>query len=75
VLIGLVGCVYDQLTPDSGCKSILYPFESRVIGVGPQIGCIFPAGHNMQGYLTLKAYGEFDKFLFGDHRLLRRLPQ
>jgi hypothetical protein len=60
VLVGLVGYVYDQLTPDSGCAPALCPFESRVIGVGPQIGYIFPAGHNMQGYLNLKAYGEFD---------------
>jgi hypothetical protein len=37
----------------------LCPFESRVIGVGPQVGFIFPVG-NMQGYLNLKAYGEFD---------------
>jgi hypothetical protein len=27
--------------------------------VGPQVGYIFPVG-NMQGYLNLKAYGEFD---------------
>jgi hypothetical protein len=59
-LVGLVGYVYDQLTPDSGCAPILCPFKSRVIGVGPQIGYIFPAGHDMQGYLNLKAYGEFD---------------
>jgi hypothetical protein len=51
---------YDQLTPDSGCKPILFPIESRVIGVGPQIGYIFPTGHDMQGYINLKAYGEFD---------------
>jgi hypothetical protein len=35
------------------------PFESRVIGVGPQIGYIFPLG-SYQGYLNLKGYGEFD---------------
>jgi len=35
------------------------PFESRVIGIGPQIGYIFPVG-GMQGYLNLKGYGEFD---------------
>jgi hypothetical protein len=57
--IGLVGYFYDQLTPDSGCAPALCPFESRVIGVGPQIGYIFPVG-NMQGYLNLKGYGEFD---------------
>jgi hypothetical protein len=59
VLVGVVGYAYEQLTPDSGCAPILCPFESRVLGVGPQIGFIFPVG-NMQGYLNLKAYGEFD---------------
>jgi hypothetical protein len=57
--VGLVGYFYDQLTPDSGCAPILCPFESRVIGVGPQVGYLFPVG-NMQGYLNLKGYGEFD---------------
>jgi hypothetical protein len=57
--IGLVGYFYDQLTPDSGCAPVLCPFESRVIGVGPQIGYIFPVG-KMQGYLNLKGYKEFD---------------
>ncbi len=57
--VGLVGYVYDQLTPDSGCAPILCPFESRVIGVGPQVGYLFPVG-DMQGYLNLKGYGEFD---------------
>jgi hypothetical protein len=56
--VGLVGYFYEQLTSDSGCAPQLCPFESRVIGVGPQIGYIFPVG-NMQGYLNLKAYGEF----------------
>jgi hypothetical protein len=28
--------------------------------VGPQIGYIFPVG-DLQGYLNLKAYGEFDQ--------------
>jgi hypothetical protein len=59
VLVGLVGYVYDQISPDSGCAPIICPFESRVLGVGPQIGFIFPVG-NMQGYLNLKAYGEID---------------
>ncbi len=57
--VGLVGYFYDQLTPDSGCAPILCPFESRVIGVGPQIGYLFPVG-DMQGYVNLKGYGEFD---------------
>jgi hypothetical protein len=59
VFVGLVGYVYDQLTPDQGCHPIICPFESRVFGVGPQLGYLFPVG-NMQGYLNLKGYGEFD---------------
>ena len=57
--VGLVGYFYEQLTGDSGCAPVLCPFKSRVIGVGPQIGYIFPVA-GMQGYLNLKAYGEFD---------------
>jgi hypothetical protein len=58
--IGLVGYFYEQLSPDHGCAPILCPFESRVIGVGPQLGYIFPISHDWQGYINLKAYGEFD---------------
>jgi hypothetical protein len=59
VFVGPVGYVYDQITPDSGCRPFLCPFESRVIGVGAQLGYLFPVA-NMQGYLNLKGYGEFD---------------
>jgi len=59
VFVGLVGYVYDQVTGDSGSGDKVGPFESRVIGVGPQVGYLFPIG-DMQGYLNLKAYGEFD---------------
>ena len=57
--VGLVGYFYEQLTGDSGCAPVLCPFKSRVIGVGPQIGYIFPVA-GMQGYVNLKGYGEFD---------------
>jgi hypothetical protein len=57
--VGLVGYAYQQVTPDSGQHPILGPFESRVLGIGPQVGYIFPIG-KMQGYLNLKGYGEFD---------------
>lgn len=57
--VGLVGYAYQQVTADSGQLPILGPFESRVIGIGPQVGYIFPIG-KMQGYLNLKGYGEFD---------------
>ncbi len=58
VFVGLVGYAYQQLTADSGQAPILGEFKSRVLGVGPQIGFIFPVG-GMQGYLNLKGYGEF----------------
>jgi len=57
--IGLVGYYFQQLTADSGCAPILCPFKSRVAGLGPQIGYLFPVG-GMQGYLNLKGYKEFD---------------
>ena len=57
--IGAVGYFYQQITPDSGQAKFLGPFESRVIGIGPQVGFLFPVG-NMQGYLNVKGYGEFD---------------
>ena len=56
--IGLVGYVYQQLTGDSGAGAGSGDFKSRVFGVGPQIGYIFPVG-DMQGYLNLKGYKEF----------------
>ena len=57
--VGAVGYVYDQLTGDSGSGAKLGPFESRVVGVGPQVGYLFPLA-GMRGYVNLKAYGEFD---------------
>jgi hypothetical protein len=56
--VGLVGYAYEQLTPDHGCAPQLCPFESRVLGIGPQLGYIFPVG-GMQGYVNVKAYAEF----------------
>ena len=59
VFVGIVGYGYQQITDDFGQHPILGGFRSRVIGVGPQIGYLFPVG-DMQGYLNLKGYGEFD---------------
>lgn len=56
--IGAVGYFYYQLTADSGAALILGDNKSRVAAIGPQIGYIFPVGHN-QGYLNLKGYYEF----------------
>ena len=59
VHIGAVGYFYQQLTADSGAPDILGDTKSRVIGVGPQIGYLFPVG-DMHGYVNLKGYYEFD---------------
>jgi hypothetical protein len=54
-----VGYFYNQLTADSGALAILGDNKSSVIGVGPQIENLSPSG-DMQGYLNLKGYYEFD---------------
>jgi len=59
LFIGVVGYLYDQVSADSGSGDRVGAFESRVVGVGPQLGYLFPLG-DMQGYLNLKGYGEFD---------------
>jgi hypothetical protein len=56
--VGLVGYVYKEIGCDSGSGDRVGCFQSQVVGVGPQIGFIFPVG-DMQGYLNLKGYGEF----------------
>jgi len=60
VFVGLVGYAYQQITDDQGGAPILGGFRSRVLGMGPQIGYIFPISEGVQGYLNLKGYGEFD---------------
>ena len=59
VLAGVVGYVYQQVTPDGGAGDRVGGFNSRVFGVGPQLGYIFPLGDH-QAYVNLKAYKEFD---------------
>jgi hypothetical protein len=58
-MVGAVGYFYEQLSPDRGCAPQLCPFESGVIGVGPQVGYIVPLG-SIQAYVNVKAYWEFD---------------
>ena len=58
--VGLVGYVYQEVGCDSGSGDRVGCFQSRVLGVGPQVGYIFPIGDKLQGYLNLKGYGEFD---------------
>jgi hypothetical protein len=57
--VGAVGYLYDQVTGDSGSGDHVGPFKSRVAGIGPQIGYIFPVSDSVQGYINLKGYGEF----------------
>ena len=56
--VGLVGYFYDQVSCDGGAGDRVGCFQSRVAGIGPQIGYVFPIG-TMQGYLNFKGYGEF----------------
>jgi hypothetical protein len=56
--IGLVGYLYNQLSCDSGTGDRVGCFESRVAGIGPQIGYVIPMG-DLQGYVNLKGYKEF----------------
>jgi hypothetical protein len=61
--IGAVGYIYQQLTCDSGSGDLVGCFESRVLGIGPQIGFIFPIETPLgikQAYLNIRAYAEFD---------------
>jgi hypothetical protein len=58
--IGAVGYAYQQITCDSGAGNRVGCFESRVFGLGPQIGYVFPLGEHYQGYLNLKGYKEFE---------------
>jgi hypothetical protein len=59
VQIGLVGYFFQQLTPDSGAGAKLGAFEGRTVGIGPQIGFIFPVSDSYQGYINLKGYKDF----------------
>ena len=56
---GAAGYIYRQLGADSGPGATLGAFQSRVIGVGPQVGYGFAVG-GVQLELGLRAYKEFD---------------
>ena len=57
-LVGLVGYLYKEVGCDSGSGDRVGCFQSQVVGIGPQVGFIFPVG-DMQGYLNFKGYKEF----------------
>ncbi len=58
LFVGVVGYIYQEVGCDSGSGDKVGCFQSRVLGLGPQAGYLFPVA-GMQGYLNLKAYGEF----------------
>lgn len=58
VQLGLAGYYFQQITDDFGAPASLGGFRSRVAGIGPQIGFLFPVGE-LQGYLNIKGYKEF----------------
>lgn len=58
VFAGAVGYFFNQITGDSGPGAKLGSFQSRVAGIGPQIGYLVPIGE-AQGFIGLKGYKEF----------------
>jgi hypothetical protein len=59
IYIGAVGYIYHQISPDSGPGDHVGDFESRVMGVGPQVNYTFTTG-SVQTSLNLRGYREFD---------------
>jgi len=57
---GLVGYVYREVGCDSGSGDRVGCFQSRVFGVGPQVGFIIPISTTTQGYLNIKGYKGFE---------------
>lgn len=59
VQLGVAGYYFQQLTGDSGLGATLGDFKGMAVGIGPQIGFLFPVG-DMQGYLNVKGYADLD---------------
>jgi hypothetical protein len=58
LFVGPVGYFYNELGCDSGSGDRVGCFQSRVAGLGAQVGYSFPVG-KFQGYVNLKGYGDF----------------
>ena len=59
VLVGMAGYYFQQLTDDHGPGATLGGFRGMAVGIGPQIGFLFPVG-DYQGYLNIKAYKDLE---------------
>jgi hypothetical protein len=60
VQIGLAGYFYQQVTDDSGPGAKFGGFRGQAIGIGPQIGFIFPLSDGYQGYLNVRGYKDVE---------------
>jgi hypothetical protein len=60
VFVGLAGYVYQQVTDDTGPGAKLGGFRGRAVGIGPQVGFIFPLSKDYQGFLNIKAYKDVE---------------
>ena len=59
VLVGVAGYYFQQITDDTGPGAKLGGFRGMAVGLGPQLGFLFPVG-DMQGYLNIKAYKDLE---------------
>ena len=59
VLIGVAGYYFQQITDDTGPGATLGGFRGMAVGIGPQIGFLFPVG-DYQGYLNIKGYKDLE---------------
>ena len=59
--VGVVGYYFQQITDDSGPGAVLGGFRGMTVGIGPQVGFIFPnLFEGYQGYLNLKGYKDLE---------------
>ena len=58
LFVGPAGYFYNQLGCDTGSGDRVGCFQSRVAGLGAQVGYSFPVG-KLEGYMNLKGYGDF----------------
>ncbi|WP_249159727.1 SphA family protein [Bradyrhizobium tropiciagri] len=59
VFVGVAGYYFQQLTDDSGPGATLGGFRGMAVGIGPQVGFLFPVG-DFQGYLNIKGYADLE---------------
>jgi hypothetical protein len=58
LFVGPAGYFYGQLSGDSGAGDKVGPFESSTIGLGGQVGYLFPVNEQVQGFLGVKGYAD-----------------